>query len=348
MSTNPDNNLKTFHFRNLHPQVFIGTASDRYAGWIGQIYSQDRYIGRITKRSKIVAGKTFVEEVLPVDSVGDYFEHFPVLEIDFTFYRTLLGQDGLPTQNYQVLKTYSQHLKDGDRIILKVPQMVTAQKIHKGGQYLENEAYLNTKIFTEQFYNPAVNLLGQNLTGFIFEQEYQMKEDRTPGNEMTRELDKFFRSIPKDNRYHLELRTDLYLRPQVFEVLEKYGVGQILSHWTWLPPLRKQLAKADGRFFNAGNECVIRLMTPLGMRYEDAYAKAYPFDRMVEGMMQPEMVLGAVEIVKSAIEKGVRVNLIINNRAGGNAPMIAHIIVEKLMPKSPPTFDGQMSLWQID
>ena len=226
--------------------------------------------------------------------------------------------------------------------------MVTAQKIHKGGHYLENEAYLNTKIFTEQFYNPAVNLLGQNLTGFIFEQEYQMKEDRTPGNEMTRELDKFFRSIPKDNRYHLELRTDLYLRPQVFEVLEKYGVGQILSHWTWLPPLRKQLAKADGRFFNAGNECVIRLMTPLGLRYEDAYAKAYPFDRMVEGMMQPEMVLGAVEIVKSAIEKGVRVNLIINNRAGGNAPMIAHIIAEKLMPKSPRTFDAQMSLWQID
>ena len=62
MSTNPDNNLKTFHFRNLHPQIFIGTASDRYAGWIGQIYSQDRYIGRITKRSKIVAGKLLLKK----------------------------------------------------------------------------------------------------------------------------------------------------------------------------------------------------------------------------------------------------------------------------------------------
>jgi len=89
-------------------------------------------------------------------------------------------------------------------------------------------------------------------------------------------------------------------------------------------------------------------MTPLGMRYEDAYAKGYPFDRMVEGMLQPEMVFDAVEIVKSAIEKGVRVNLIINNRAGGNAPTIAQIIAEKLMPKTPPTSDGQKSLWQID
>jgi hypothetical protein len=162
---------------------------------------------------------------------------------------------------------------------------------------------------------------------------------------MANGLDKFFRTIPKDDRYHLELRTELYLRGQVCEVLSKHGVGQVLSHWTWLPPLKKQLIKADGRFFNSGNQSVIRLMTPLGMRYEDAYAKAYPFDRLVEGMLQSEMILDAMEIVKSAIEKGVRVNLIINNRAGGNAPMIAQIIAEKLMPKTPPTYDGQMSLW---
>ena len=37
---------------------------------------------------------------------------------------------------------------------------------------------------------------------------------------------KFFQAIPKDDRYHLELRTDLYLRDQLFEVLERHGVGQ--------------------------------------------------------------------------------------------------------------------------
>jgi len=35
--------------------------------------------------------------------VGEYFEHFPVLEIDFTFYRLLLDQEGQPTQNYHGL-----------------------------------------------------------------------------------------------------------------------------------------------------------------------------------------------------------------------------------------------------
>ena len=104
MSKQPKTNLLTFHCGIIHTQVFIGTASDRYAGWIGQIYFQERYAGRITKRTKIIAGKSFIEGVLPVDSMEEYFDHFPILEIDFTFYRPLLDQYGKPTQNYQVLK----------------------------------------------------------------------------------------------------------------------------------------------------------------------------------------------------------------------------------------------------
>lgn len=277
----------------------------------------------------------------------EYFEHFSVLEIDYTFYRPLLEKDGQPTQNYQVLQHYCRYLKDGDRIILKVPQMITAQKIRRAGQYLENEAYLNPRIFTEQFYEPAVKLLGSNLAGFIFEQEYQRKEDRPSVDKMSQDLNGFFRAIPKDTRYHLELRTDLYLRESVFEVLENHGVGQVLSHWTWLPPLRKQLAKASGRFYNGGNECVIRLMTPLNMRYEDAYLMAYPFDRMADGMLQPEMALETVEIVKTAIEKGLLVNLIINNRAGGNGPLIAEEIAKKFVGKVEPNTPQQKSLWNL-
>jgi hypothetical protein len=149
MFLTPETNLQTFHFRNIHPQLLIGTASDRYSSWIRQIYSKDRYEERITKRTKTIAGKTFIEEILRVDSVREYFEHFPVLEIDFTFYRLLLDQDGQHTQNYRVLENYRRYLKEGDRLILKVPQIITAQKIHRGEQYLENEDYLNPTIFTE-------------------------------------------------------------------------------------------------------------------------------------------------------------------------------------------------------
>jgi hypothetical protein len=66
-------------------------------------------------------------------------------------------------------------------------------------------------------------------------------------------------------------------------------------------------------------------MTPLGVRYKEAYAKAYPFDRLVEGMLQPEMVLDTVEIMRQGVDKGMAVNVIINNRAVGNAPLITRI-----------------------
>jgi hypothetical protein len=57
------------------------------------------------------------------------------------------------------------------------------------------------------------------------------------------------------------------------------------------------------------------------------------------------MVLETVEIVKGAIEKWVLVILIINNRSGENAPMVAREIAERLIPKPPPKTKGQMSLW---
>jgi hypothetical protein len=82
-------------------------------------------------------------------------------------------------------------------------------------------------------------------------------------------------------------------------------------------------------------------MTPLGMRYEEGYAPAYPFDRVIKGLLQPEMVLEAREIVKSAIEKGVPVNLLINNRVGGNAPLITRKIAEKFLPKKSDPLQGK-------
>ena len=62
-------------------------------------------------------------------------------------------------------------------------------------------------------------------------------------------------------------------------------------------------------------------------------------------MLQSEMILETAEIVKGAVEKGVLVNLIVNNRAGGNAPLIAREVVERLIPKPTPKVKGQMSLW---
>ena len=72
-------------------------------------------------------------------------------------------------------------------------------------------------------------------------------------------------------------------------------------------------------------------MTPIGMRYEDAYAKAHPFDKLVEGMMQPAMIHETAELMRHGIKEKIETNILINNRAGGNAPMLAKKVVERFI-----------------
>jgi hypothetical protein len=66
------------------------------------------------------------------------------------------------------------------------------------------------------------------------------------------------------------------------------------------------------------------------MSHEESYVKAFPFYKMIPGMLDPEMIEDTARIVSEAIKDGVQVNLIINNRAGGNAPLIAEKIAGRL------------------
>lgn len=321
----------SYRFRGLSPWIHLGTASDRYAGWIGQIYSSERFAGRIRRRTKAVGGRKFTEEVLPVESVVEYFEHFEVLELDFTFYRPLLDAEGNPTANHRALNTYRRHLRDGDRLILKVPQLVFAQKVRRPRGFEPNPGYLDPELFVDRFYRPATDLLGPHLAGLVFEQEYQRKADRQAPEALAEDLDRFFEEVPGDSRYHVELRTEAYLSPAVFEVLKRRGVGQVLSHWTWLPSLRRQFALAGERFLGGGAQAVVRLMTPRGMRYEDAYAAAHPFDRTVEGLATPGLIEDTLHLIRVAVDRRVEINVIVNNRAGGNAPSMARDLAETLL-----------------
>ncbi len=320
--------INNFIFKNIHPNIRIGTASDRYAGWIGQIYTPGKY--EVTVRSHKVGKKSFKEEILPVESVVEYFDHFSILELDFTFYRPLLNRQLEPTSGYRILQTYNKYLKGGDRVILKVPQVIFAQKFWQGGTQIENENYLNAEMFINQFYDPANAVLGEKLVGFVFEQEYLRKEERVTQKQYVGDLDTFLSSLPEDERYHIETRTEYYHADEYFDMLFSHGVGHVLSHWTWLPPLRKQFLKSGKKYYNRGKNCILRLLTPLKMKYNDSYEKTFPFDKTVEGLMNPEMIPEAVEIIKEGSRNGICMNVILNNRCCGNAPMLAKELTGKL------------------
>ncbi len=325
--------MEKYLFRDIHPLVSLGTASDRYKGWIGQIYTEEFYKERITTRSTRVGKKSFRLEILPVDCVREYFRHFSILEVDYTFYAPLIDK-GVETPCARTLAQYLSYLGPEDRLFLKAPQMFFAQKVWRGKDYISNENYLAPTPFMMQFLEPAVKLLGPRLKGVIFEQEYQRMGERIPPDVLVGQLDRFFSAIPGDSRYHVELRTEAYLCGPVFDVLRKHGVGLVLSHWTWLPNLKKQFSRAGDHFIDAGGQAVVRLMTPIGVRYEDAYAKAFPFDRLIEDMVQPGMISQTAELMRRSISEDIEINIVINNRAGGNAPRLAQKIIEEFSQRS--------------
>jgi hypothetical protein len=75
--------------------------------------------------------------------------------------------------------------------------------------------------------------------------------------------------------------------------------------------------------------------------------RAFPLDRVVEGMLRPEMVLETVDIMSQAVNQEVLVNVIINNRAGGNAPLIAQKIARKFLERVAPAPKKQLGLWEV-
>ncbi|MBP1712104.1 MAG: hypothetical protein H6Q42_307 [Deltaproteobacteria bacterium] len=66
------------------------------------------------------------------------------------------------------------------------------------------------------------------------------------------------------------------------------------------------------------------------MGYNESYAKAFPFDKMVPDVLDPKMIEETAKGVNEAIKDRAQVNLISNNRAGGNAPLIVEKVPERL------------------
>ncbi len=330
--------IEELDFRRFSDHLRFGTASDRYAGWIGQIYPSSLE-QHVQTRSKRLGGRSFQEGVLPVASVRHYFEHFDVLELDFTFYNPLRTRDGEPTPTFFVLQQYAEASPDHARFLVKTPQTYFARKLRRstGGKahYFENPDYLDAASYQTQFLAPASEILGERLAGIIFEQEYQRVSESPPPEINVSQLDGFFEQIPSEIQSHIELRSEHLLTPEYFNWLGRRGIGFVFSHWTWLPPIRDQWKLCGGTFTARNREAILRLLTPLKVRYADAYAQAHPFDAPLPELTDSDggrrMVLDATALAFQALDQKALLNVIANNRAWGNAPMLARTIAERIL-----------------
>jgi uncharacterized protein YecE (DUF72 family) len=330
--------IESFDLRRIHPSLRLGTASDRYGGWIGQIYPE-HYRGELKSSRKQVRGESFVEEKVPVEAIADYFEHFDCLEIDFTFYSVLSDDSGKYLWPYQQLQRYAEWSPDGARFVLKAPQTYFARKLRRGRRrdvsYEENPSFLDRPSYVANFLEPAVEALGSKLLGIAFQQEYQRVSDSPTSAENIEELDAFFSRLPLEVQSHIELRSPHLLTDEYFRWLRSSGVGFVFSHWTYLPRLRDQWKMSGGFFTAADGNVIVRLLTPLKVDYADAYAMAHPFDKPVPelaGLPQTrEMIDDTAALIYRAEDAEAIANVFTNNRAYGNAPSLAQAIAYRVM-----------------
>lgn len=71
-----------------------------------------------------------------------------------------------------------------------------------------------------------------------------------------------------------------------------------------------------------------------GSLFEQEYQRSQdrtPGKEVVQGMLQSEMVAETATLMRTGVKPGVQMNIVINNRAGGNAPIIAQKVAAKFL-----------------
>ncbi|MGA6829248.1 DUF72 domain-containing protein [Nitrospira sp. NS4] len=293
---------------SLSPLIRFGTSTWTYEGWQGQVYTRP------------YAKTTFARECL-----GEYCQYqykdeplFRTVCNDATFYRP-------PTANQ--LRRYLDQIPEDFEMCFKVWEEITIPRYATQARYgakagQPNPRFLDPTLFKDLVLIPYREARFEPHTGpFLFE----FQRHGLSAHEFCARLDEFFRQVPKDFRYAVEIRNAGLLGPDYHQVLEAHGVAHVYNHWSYMPQLAEQHRRM-GSF--TAPFTVLRLLTPLQMPYEAAKKRAAPYTKIVEEL--PDMRRDTVELVKKAVVEKRQAYLLVNNRSEGNAPLTVQALVDRL------------------
>jgi uncharacterized protein YecE (DUF72 family) len=219
--------------------VFFGTGSWKYEGWLGSIYTESRYLTR-NKFSKAKFEQACLEE---------YSQTFPTVCGDLTFYQ-------FPSEQYwaALFDATPKHVIFG----FKVPEDITVETWPKHARCgrragLPNEHFLDPQTL-EQFFTSRLKRYANQVGPLIFEfGTFNKKTFPTPADFMAK-LDPFLAALPGGFRYGVELRNSEYLSPAYFELLGTHNVAHVFNAWTRIPSLADQVQLRGA--FTAGKKDV--------------------------------------------------------------------------------------------
>jgi len=289
-------------------QIFIGTSSWKYPGWIGEIYTHDRYA---------VRGK-FSRRRFESECLSEYSETFPIVCGDFSFYQ-------FPSAEFWSRLFHS--APPGLRYAFKVPEEITVKMFPVHPRYGDQAGEVNA-----QFLNPVlfrsslIELLEpyrQQVAVLIFEFGAFPRRTYEHVVEFLAELDPFLAALPEGYRYAVEIRTQEFLHPEYFACLRRHGVAHVFNAWTRMPEIAAQMLLPD---VYTADFTVTRALLRKGRPYEEAVSKLAPYREIQDP--NPGVRQALRELIERARRLPQPAYIFVNNRLEGNAPGTIEAITE--------------------
>ncbi len=268
-------------------QIYIGGSSWKYEGWLGQIYTPERYTtkGRFSQ-------KKFQEQCLQ-----EYAETFQIVCGDFSFYQ-------FPSVDFW--RKLFDSSPPSLHFAFKVPEEITCKKY---------PFFLDAERFIQLFLEPLMHYRDR-VSVLIFEFGTFSQNAYPDRQEFFGELDAFLAKLPNGWRYSVEVRNPEFLEPLYFAILHEHKVAHVYNAWNRMPTLARQIAIPES---HTANFTVVRALLRAGRAYEQAVALFAPYEKVQDE--NPEARQSMRDIIREAKRRREALYLFINNRLEGNAPV---------------------------
>jgi uncharacterized protein YecE (DUF72 family) len=283
-----------------HHGVHIGTSSWKYPGWLGKIYTPERYFTR---------GR-FSQKKFEAECLNEYAETFPIVCGDFTFYQ------------FPSSESWARLFGSAPKTLMyafKVPEEITVPIWPLHARYgsragTPNENFLNAAVFMDLFLAPLEPYRAQ-VAALIFEFGAMSPSVYPNGALFADDLARFLDALPKAWRYSVEIRNPEFLTPYHFDCLRKRGVAHVFNAWTRMPALHAQIAIPES---HTADFTVTRALLRQGRPYEQAVKQFAPYEEV------RDIYAAGRSSLKGIIDHGLNASqstfLFVNNRFEGNAP----------------------------
>jgi uncharacterized protein YecE (DUF72 family) len=298
--------LKTLAESGVH----FGTSSWKYEGWLGTVYSKDRYVER---------GR-FSQKRFEAGCLAEYAETFPVVGGDFSFYQ-------FPSPAYW--KKLFEETPGSLQFGLKVPEEITVPRWPGHARYgtragTVNRGFLDHNLFHEMFSWP-LEPYRDRIAVLIFEFGTFAKATFPKPADFLASLDPFLGAVSRHFRYGVEIRNPEYLGEEYFVTLRGHNTAHVFNAWTRMPEMLDQLAM-PGAF--TADFTVARALLKRGRTYEQAVKTFEPYEQVQEPNPQAREALR--QLGARAWRTRQPAYAFINNRLEGNGPGTIEAVADSL------------------